>query len=125
MAHEIDFSTGAPAIAYVGKAPSHGYGEKIEVDQPIEAWLIAARLGWELKKLPVQYIVSSGELKAMDNSTCENLAEIVSHSISFPGPLPLSLGLLEDLSQRIFRPRSHNSPWLSKAFKRPEERRRT
>jgi hypothetical protein len=66
MAHEIDFSTGAPAIAYVGTAPWHGYGEKLEMGQPIEAWLTAARLEWELKRLPVQYIVG-GELKAMDN----------------------------------------------------------
>jgi phage/plasmid-like protein (TIGR03299 family) len=66
MAHEIAFSTGAPAIAYVGKTPWHGCGEKLEVGQPIEAWLTAARLEWELKRLPVQYLVA-GELKAMDN----------------------------------------------------------
>ncbi len=66
MAHEIDFSTGTPAIAYVGQTPWHGYGEKLELGQPIEAWLKAARLEWELKRLPVQYLVAGG-LKAMDD----------------------------------------------------------
>jgi phage/plasmid-like protein (TIGR03299 family) len=66
MAHEIDFSTGAPAIAYVGATPWHGYGEKLEAGQPIEAWLRAARLDWKLKRRPVQYLVG-GELKAMQD----------------------------------------------------------
>jgi hypothetical protein len=44
MAHEIDFSTGTPAIAYVGKTPWHGYGEKLDVGQLIEAWLKARGL---------------------------------------------------------------------------------
>ena len=57
MAHEIDFSTGTPAIAYVGETPWHRFGEKLEKGQPIEAWLKAARLEWELKRLPVQYLV--------------------------------------------------------------------
>jgi hypothetical protein len=29
MAHEIDLSTGKPAIAYVGEEPWHGLGEKL------------------------------------------------------------------------------------------------
>jgi hypothetical protein len=52
MAPEIDFSTGTPAIAFVGKTPWHGYGEKLDVGQSIEAWLKAARLEWELKRPP-------------------------------------------------------------------------
>jgi phage/plasmid-like protein (TIGR03299 family) len=66
MAHEIDFSTGTPAIAYIGETPWHGFGEKLEEDQPIEAWLKAARLEWELKRLPVQYLVD-GRLRTMDD----------------------------------------------------------
>ena len=57
---------GTPAIAYVGKTPWHGYGEKLDVGQPIEAWLKAARLEWELKRLPVQYLVAGG-LRVMDD----------------------------------------------------------
>jgi hypothetical protein len=39
MAHEIDLSTGEPAIAYVGEEPWHGLGEKLPDDAPIETWL--------------------------------------------------------------------------------------
>jgi phage/plasmid-like protein (TIGR03299 family) len=67
MAHEIDESTGGPAIAYVGEEPWHGLGERLPEDQPIEVWLQAARLNWELKRLPVQYLVD-GHLRTMDGS---------------------------------------------------------
>lgn len=61
MAHELDFSTGKAAIAYAGEKPWHRYGEELEQGQPIEAWLKAARLEWELKRLPVQYLASGGD----------------------------------------------------------------
>jgi phage/plasmid-like protein (TIGR03299 family) len=66
MAHEIDESTGRPAIAYVGETPWHGLGEELPEGQPIETWLKAARLEWELKRLPVQYLVD-GRLRTMDD----------------------------------------------------------
>jgi len=66
MAHEIDHSTGRPAIAYVGEAPWHELGEKLPERQSIETWLKAARLQWELKRLPVQYLVD-GRLRTMDD----------------------------------------------------------
>lgn len=66
MADEIDVSSGKPAIAYVGETPWHGLGEELPEGQPIEAWLRAARLEWELKRLPVQYLVD-GKLRTMDD----------------------------------------------------------
>ena len=60
MAHDIDLSTGEPAIAYVGEKPWHGLGEKLPESTPIETWLQAARLEWELKRLPVQYLADGG-----------------------------------------------------------------
>ena len=57
MAHDIDQSTGKPAMAYVGEKPWHGLGEKLPDGQPIETWVKAARLDWELARLPVQYLV--------------------------------------------------------------------
>ena len=57
MGHDIDHSTGEPAIAYVGKKPWHGLGEELPGGQPIETWLKAARLEWTLNRLPVQYLV--------------------------------------------------------------------
>jgi phage/plasmid-like protein (TIGR03299 family) len=66
MGHDIDFSTGKPAIAYVGETPWHGLGEELPRGQPIETWLKAAKLDWELKRLPVQYLVE-GKLRTMDD----------------------------------------------------------
>ena len=66
MGHDIDESTGKPAIAYVGETPWHKLGERLPEKQPIEVWLKAARLEWALKKLPVQYLVN-GSLKTMDD----------------------------------------------------------
>lgn len=55
MSHDLDDSTGKPAIAYVGEAPWHGLGEKLPPDQPIESWVEAARLNWHIHTLPVHY----------------------------------------------------------------------
>lgn len=66
MAHEIDVSTGKPAIAYVGETPWHGLGEKLSAGAPLDTWLQAARLEWELKRLPVQYLVD-GKVRTMSD----------------------------------------------------------
>lgn len=66
MSHDIDQSTGEPAIAYVGKKPWHGLGEELPEGQPIEKWLKAARLGWELTRLPVQYL-AEGTHRTMED----------------------------------------------------------
>jgi phage/plasmid-like protein (TIGR03299 family) len=66
MSHEIDSSTGLPAIAYVGETPWHELGEKLPEGQSIEVWLKAARLEWELRRLPVQYLVD-GKMRTMDD----------------------------------------------------------
>jgi phage/plasmid-like protein (TIGR03299 family) len=66
LPHEIDLSTGLPAIAYVGEEPWHGLGEKLPKDAPIETWLQAARLEWALMRLPVQYLVD-GRVRTMED----------------------------------------------------------
>jgi phage/plasmid-like protein (TIGR03299 family) len=66
MPHDIDFSTGKPAIAYVGETPWHGLGESLAEGQPIDVWIKAARLDWELKRLPVQFLIDS-KLRVMDD----------------------------------------------------------
>ena len=55
MSHDLDFSTGTPAMAYVGAVPWHGLGEELPPGQPIETWVNAARLDWRIQMLPVQY----------------------------------------------------------------------
>lgn len=64
MSHDLDISTGKPAMAYVGDAPWHGLGEKLPDNQSIEVWLKAARLEWHLDRLPVQYLVD-GRVRTM------------------------------------------------------------
>jgi phage/plasmid-like protein (TIGR03299 family) len=66
MAHEIDLSTGKPAMAYVGEEPWHGLGERLPAGEPIETWLRAARLEWHLNRLPAQYLVD-GKLRTMED----------------------------------------------------------
>lgn len=62
MAHDLDFSTGKPAIAYVGEEPWHGFGHKLPDDASIETWVQAAGLGWEILREPVRYQFK-GELR--------------------------------------------------------------
>ena len=55
MSHDLDNSSGKPAMAYVGEVPWHGLGEKLKPGQSIETWLEAARLNWGIQTLPVHY----------------------------------------------------------------------
>lgn len=55
MSHEIDVSTGMPAIAYVGDEPWHGLGQKLEVGASIEQWTEAAGLNWNVNRAPVEF----------------------------------------------------------------------
>ncbi len=55
MSHDLDNSTGKPAMAYVGEVPWHGLGEELVPGQSIETWLEAARLNWGIQTLPVHY----------------------------------------------------------------------
>lgn len=55
MSHDLDFSTGQAAMAYVGEVPWHGLGEQLPPGQSIETWVQAARLDWQIQMLPVQF----------------------------------------------------------------------
>ena len=55
MSHDIDETTGKPAMAYVGERPWHGLGEALPPGQNIETWVKAARLDWDIEMLPVNY----------------------------------------------------------------------
>lgn len=65
MPHEIAINTGKPAIAYRGDVPWHRMGEQLPDDAPIEDWLRAAQLQWELERQPVQYFAGE-KLRAME-----------------------------------------------------------
>lgn len=58
MAHEIDLTTGIPAIAYVGETPWHGLGQELQPDASIEVWTQAAGLNWEVDRAPVEFAIN-------------------------------------------------------------------
>jgi len=66
MAHNLDMSTGKPAMAYVGQEPWHGLGKKLKPDASIEEWTKAARLDWEILREPVCYPYK-GKVKQVPN----------------------------------------------------------
>jgi len=55
MAHEIDMTTGIPAIAYVGAKPWHGLGQEVDADASIDEWREQAGLNWDAIRTPVLY----------------------------------------------------------------------
>lgn len=59
MAHLIDMSNDRANMAYVGKTPWHGLGEKLDDDATIEQWKIAAGLNWSIEKRPIAYGVTN------------------------------------------------------------------
>jgi phage/plasmid-like protein (TIGR03299 family) len=55
MSHDLDYSTGEPAMAYVGEVPWHRLGERLQPGRSIDEWVKAARLDWKIQMVPVQY----------------------------------------------------------------------
>lgn len=62
MSHNLDISTGKPAMAYAGQKPYHGLGEQLKQGQPIDDWVRAAGLDWEIQMLPVRYLIGGHDL---------------------------------------------------------------
>lgn len=59
MAHLVD------TMAYHGRTPWHGLGQKIDANEDIDEWRIAAGLDWHIQKRPVFYAIKNG------NGKCE------------------------------------------------------
>lgn len=55
MSHEIDESTGVPAIAFVGETPWHGLGQQLQPGASIQEWTEAAGLNWQVERSPVEF----------------------------------------------------------------------
>jgi phage/plasmid-like protein (TIGR03299 family) len=63
MAHELDFAVnGEAAMAWVGDTPWHELGQKLEVGSPIETWLKAAHMEWEILRTPVEYKIPTDSI---------------------------------------------------------------
>lgn len=58
MAHQIDFSTGRAAMAYVGATPWHSLGERLQPGAEIETWLRAAGMDWRVLRSKVRFATS-------------------------------------------------------------------
>lgn len=61
MSHEIDTTTGLPAIAYVGDEPWHGLGQKLLPGATIEEWTAAAGLNWDVARAPVEFKIGDAQ----------------------------------------------------------------
>ena len=59
MSHNLDLSTGKPAMAYVGKEPWHRLGQKLTPNATIEEWIVEAQLVWQIERVPVYYFFGS------------------------------------------------------------------
>ena len=55
MAHELDFSTGQAAIAYTGRVPWHGYGQRVTEDISLDEWRRLAGLDFEVQSKTVRF----------------------------------------------------------------------
>jgi phage/plasmid-like protein (TIGR03299 family) len=53
MAHEIDTTTGRPAIAFVGDTPWHGLGTELAPGAALEVWAQEAGLNWTAERSPL------------------------------------------------------------------------
>ena len=65
MAHEIDFTTGTPAIAYTGQKPWHGFGFSMPEDQPLDVWRTRAGLDWDVEQKAVWFRGDDGISRAI------------------------------------------------------------
>lgn len=78
MAHNIDMTTGKPAIAYVGETPWHGMGTVMQPGQDIHSWAVAAGLDWQAVKVPAGFQVGdewkpSGRYSVIRDDTMQEL----------------------------------------------------
>lgn len=56
MAHQLtERANGKVEMAYVGATPWHGLGEKLEENQSLDAWTVAAGMDWDIKRSRVRY----------------------------------------------------------------------
>ncbi|MDF1822268.1 MAG: DUF932 domain-containing protein [Alcanivoracaceae bacterium] len=65
MAHQIE------KMAYVGRTPWHGLGNKLAEQQPLEVWMQQAGLDWAIQEAPVRFINGDkghlGEILSFDD----------------------------------------------------------
>jgi phage/plasmid-like protein (TIGR03299 family) len=78
MAHLIDMTTAAPAIAYRGETPWHGLGFPMQGDESLDEWRIRAKLDWTAEKVRAKFQVP-GEDAPRDAENCNVLYRSDTH----------------------------------------------
>jgi len=53
MAHDLSIEDGKAAMMYVGEVPWHGLGQKLDKPATSAEAIEAARLNWEVAKVPL------------------------------------------------------------------------
>jgi len=81
----IDMANNRANMAYVGKTPWHGLGEKINPDSTIEEWKIAAGLDWNIEKRPIAYGVSNADGDIVPRTIDKRFAHVRSDTQDYIG----------------------------------------
>jgi phage/plasmid-like protein (TIGR03299 family) len=55
MAHQLDYQTGKPAIAYIGETPWHQLGSRLQPGADLLTWQTQAGLDWTAERTTVNY----------------------------------------------------------------------
>lgn len=68
MSHELDDSTGRYAIAYGGETPWHKQGTPGKQEWTLDEWIDAARVGYEVIRVPAYAPGLDGAVRCVDNA---------------------------------------------------------
>lgn len=100
MSHEIDFSKGAPAMAYRGEVPWHGLGASMDENATVDEWIKAAGLDYTIKRGFVRYATSRDG--ANDPSSYGTMQDRV---VLFRDDTQAPLGVVSD-NYKVVQPRA-------------------
>lgn len=83
MSHEIGQTNGQSDVAYVGDTPWHGLGQKLNGDESLDQWRIAAGLNWQVDAHDTFTKVEGSEIlipgkKTLVRSDNQKIFEVVS-----------------------------------------------
>lgn len=98
MAHQLTtHDNGKVEMAYTGDTPWHGLGSKLEPGAPIETWIEAAGMDWQIQRGRVRYAVAR-------NSDAAEYREFDDRVVLFRSDDKAGLGIVSDGFQ-IVQPR--------------------
>ena len=77
MAHELSFKeNGDAAMAWVGETPWHELGQELTAGSPIEVWLTAAGMDWEILRTPVEYKIPTDNINVPFEHDAERTVQV-------------------------------------------------